>query len=97
MGPVGPRTGCHLLCTGCVHSLQDCGFLAFCPLVGEAVQRLVKVSWRAGPLPAHWWEKLGLGPLVGSAMSRGMPRGGGRLTTSLLSSQMMGGAVTCLG
>ena len=97
MGPGGPRTGCYLLCTDCVHSLQDCGFLAFCPLVGEAVQRLVKVSWRAGPLPAYWRGKLSLGPLVGSAMSRGRPRGGGGLRTSLLSCLMMGGAVSCLG
>ena len=66
------------------------------PGQGEAVQRLVKVSWRAGPLPAHWWGKLGLGPLVGSAMSRGMPRGGGGLRTSLLRCLMMGGAVSCL-
>ena len=41
----------------------------------------MKVSWRAGPLPAHWRGKLGLGPLVGSAMSRGMPRGGSGLRT----------------
>ena len=27
-------------------------------------------------MPAPWWVELGLGPLVGRAMSNGMPRGG---------------------
>ena len=27
-------------------------------------------------MPAHWWMELGLGPLVGSSMSRGVSRGG---------------------
>ena len=27
-------------------------------------------------MPGHWWVELGLGPLVGGAMSRGMSRGG---------------------
>ena len=34
-------------------------------------------------MPAHWWVELGLGPLVGRVMSRGLSRGGCGLRKSL--------------
>ena len=34
-------------------------------------------------MPAHWWVELGLGLLLGRAVSRGMSRGGCELSKSL--------------
>ena len=55
--------------------LLNCSFLGsnVCPLVSEA--GLVQASWQEGLVPAHWWVELGLGLLVGRAMSRGVSRG----------------------
>ena len=35
-------------------------------------KRLVQASWWEGLVPAHWWVELGLAPLVGRAVSRGV-------------------------
>ena len=55
--------------------LLNCSFLgsSVCPLVSKA--GLVQASWQEGLVPAHWWMELGLGLLVGRAMSRGVSRG----------------------
>lgn len=49
------------------------------------VQRLAQASWQERPVPPHWWVELGLSPLVGRAVSRGMSKGGYRLWKSLCS------------
>ena len=36
----------------------------------------MKASSRVGPVPAQWWVELGLGPLVGRAVSMDVSRGG---------------------
>ena len=46
-------------------------------------QRLVKASWWERLLLAHWWMELGLGSLVGRAVSRVMSIGDHRLRKSL--------------
>ena len=43
----------------------------------------VRVQKTPGVLLAHWWVELGLGPLMGRVMSRGMSTGGCRLRESL--------------
>ena len=45
----------------------------------------MQTSFREGQVPAHWWVELGLGPLVGRAVSRGVFRGGCRLRNTFLS------------
>ena len=50
-------------------------FLVSTPWWMILVQGLVYTSWREGLVPVHWWVELGLGPLVGRAVSRGMSRG----------------------
>ena len=35
-------------------------------------KRLVQASWWEGVVPAHWWLELGLVPLAGRAVSRGL-------------------------
>ena len=40
------------------------------------VRRLVQASWWEGPVPAHSWVKLGLGPLMGKAVFRALSGGG---------------------
>jgi len=39
--------------------------------VGEADLEVCTGIWGKGPVPAHWWVELGLGPLVDRVMSRG--------------------------
>ena len=45
--------------------------------------RLVQASWWEGLVPVHWWVMLGLIPLVGRAMSRGVFRGGCEFSMTL--------------
>ena len=66
--------------------LQGCSSSCFCclPLGGWGwSNRLLQAPWWEGLFPAHWWVELGLVPLMGRAMSRGLFRGGCALWTSL--------------
>ena len=48
-------------------------------------KKLVQTSWWGGLVPAHWWVELGLVPLVGRVVSRGVFIGGCLLRTTLSS------------
>ena len=47
-----------------------------CLMVGEADLEACSGFLVEGQVPSHLWVDLGLGPLVGRAISRGMSRGG---------------------
>lgn len=51
--------------------------------MGEPGVELVQASWWEGLVTDYWWIDLGLGPLVGSAMSKGVSRGSCGLRKSL--------------
>ena len=67
------------------HRLPDHAFLAsgVCPLVGEAGLEACAGFLVEGLVPVHWWVELGLGPLVGRAVSMGVSRGSCGLRNSL--------------
>ena len=52
-------------------------------LLVTLVLRLVRASWWKVLVLAHWWVELGLVPLVGRAMSRGVFIGGCELSVAL--------------
>ena len=56
----------------------------------------VQASWWEGLVPAHWWVGLGLVPLVGRAMLRGVFRGSYalRMTLGSLSADEWGCVLT---
>lgn len=65
--------------------------------MGEIGPEVVQSSWWEGLVLAHRWVKLGLGPLVGRAMLRGissgMTRGGCGFRKSLGTCFLMGGDI----
>ena len=73
-GRVWPVVSCRIVV---------CFILLSAPWWAWLVWRLEQAPWRVGPLPAHWWAELVLGPLVGWAGCRGVSRGGCGLQKSL--------------
>ena len=77
-GPAGPRVGSDLCLWAWFYRLLDYVFLAsvICLLAGEAGLEACAGFLVGGLVPAHWWVKLSLGPLVVRTLSKGVSRGG---------------------
>ena len=71
-GPAGPRVGSDLCWWTCSTGYRIIVILLLVSGLWwvRLVWRLVQASWLEETVPSHWWEELGLGPLVGRTMSR---------------------------